>query len=168
MKLTDTVIVTSPDRPSTYRKFVLCVGDKWQHYKGTIYTITGLGRKLSLPADNDFDHDELVDYEDESGNGYSAPYSYFCSPLGNDKLRFCKVGTMTNLPEIPKALVIEQIERRIEDLRQLQDRAPNDRFTTGKLHGLIEALGVLQGKIIFGVAAEKLGMWTKVEETNDV
>ena len=66
-------------------------GDKFRHFKGTVYTVIALAKHTET-------EEELVIYRDEQGSTWARPVDMFCSlvdtekyPQATQKYRFEKI-----------------------------------------------------------------------------
>ncbi len=66
-------------------------GDRFRHFKGTIYTVVTVAKHTETG-------EELIVYEDEQGNTWARPFDMFCSlvdtskyPRATQKYRFEKI-----------------------------------------------------------------------------
>lgn len=53
-------------------------GDKFRHFKGTVYTVIALAKHTET-------EEELVIYRDEQGSTWARPVDMFCSPVDTEK-----------------------------------------------------------------------------------
>ena len=85
-KIRDTSVIDEADPPVMALNETIAKGQKWRHYKGTIYTIVSVARNSNTPAIQE------IHYEDDSGeNAWSLPIHEFCKTIkheGNDVWRF--------------------------------------------------------------------------------
>ena len=68
------------------------VGDKYRHFKGTVYTVVALARHTETD-------EEMVVYKDEQGNTWARPKEMFSSLVDKGKY-----------PEIKQKYRFEKIE----------------------------------------------------------
>ena len=58
--------------------FEIKAGDKFKHFKGTVYTVVAIARHTET-------EESLVVYADPQGNTWARPLEMFCSLIDKDK-----------------------------------------------------------------------------------
>ena len=59
-------------------RFEIKAGDRFRHFKGTVYTVLAVARHTETD-------ENLVIYSDAQGNTWARPEGMFCSPVDRNK-----------------------------------------------------------------------------------